>query len=90
MSDDRAWRRNTTAQPALSVHTVVSDKSVMQVSVKIDLVHLRCHYFADRDLAGYEADPTAFPTTPVRERLTYYRNNSSEIRFVRHTRPFFC
>src|SRR4030095_6687292 len=42
-------------------------------------------YFTDRD---FEADPRAFMATPVWERIRHYRNNSSEIRLVKHTRPF--
>jgi hypothetical protein len=45
-------------------------------------------YFTDRDFETYQADPRAFKATAVRERLRYYRNNSSEIRLVKHTRPF--
>jgi hypothetical protein len=45
-------------------------------------------YFTDRDFETYQADPRAFMAVPVRERIKYYRNNSSEIRFVKHTRPF--
>jgi glycosyltransferase involved in cell wall biosynthesis len=42
------------------------------------------YYFTDKDAQAYEADPQAFLSTPVQERLRYYRNNWGEPRFVRH------
>lgn len=44
-------------------------------------------YFTDEDLRRYQADPTGFLATPLRRRLHYYKNNESEIRFVKHTFP---
>lgn len=44
--------------------------------------------FTHDDLERYEADPAAFLATPVTQRLRYYRNDWSEIRFVRETFPF--
>lgn len=46
------------------------------------------YYFTQPDLQKYEADPAGFLRTPVTERLRYYRNDWSEIRFVRHAFPF--
>ncbi len=45
-------------------------------------------YFTHKDLEKYHQDPCGFLRIPVTERLRYYRNDWSEIRFVRHTLPF--
>ena len=44
--------------------------------------------FTDVDLKNFEHDPAAFLATPLRERFRFYRNDASEIRFVKHTVPF--
>ena len=44
--------------------------------------------FTDVDLRNYERDPATFLATPLKERLRFYRNDASEIRFVKHTVPF--
>jgi glycosyltransferase involved in cell wall biosynthesis len=42
------------------------------------------YYFTDEDLKRYEADPSAYDAAiPIQERLRYYRNNWSEVRFFR-------
>ncbi len=46
------------------------------------------YYFTQVDLQRYEADPERFLATPIRDRFDYYKNNESEIRFVKHTTPF--
>jgi glycosyltransferase involved in cell wall biosynthesis len=40
-------------------------------------------YFTDEDLDRWSSDPDAWESRDVEERLRYYRNNSSEIRFIR-------
>lgn len=44
------------------------------------------YYFTDLDAARYEVDPEAYGLgESVKERLRYYRNNWSELRFFRHS-----
>ena len=44
------------------------------------------YYFTDRDLERYEDDPSRYgPSVPIDERMRYYHNNWSELRFVRET-----
>jgi len=42
------------------------------------------YYFTDLDLVAYEQDPDGWLERPVSQRLSYYQNNWSEPRFVRH------
>lgn len=44
--------------------------------------------FTDLDLRTFERNPSEFLATPVKDRLRFYRNDASEIRFVKHTVPF--
>ena len=44
------------------------------------------YYFTDEDLPVYLQDPVRFNQVPVQDRLRYYRNNWSELRFVRHAK----
>ena len=41
------------------------------------------YYFTDADLQRYEDDPSRYAETSVEDRLRYYRNNWSELRFFR-------
>ena len=44
------------------------------------------YFFTDRDLERYEDDPSRYdPSLPIDERIRYYHNNWSELRFVRQT-----
>mgnify|MGYP006279081359 CR=1 FL=1 len=48
------------------------------------------YYFTDRDLARYETDPSRYAASvPIDERIRYYHNNWSELRFVRETPDLF-
>ncbi len=40
-------------------------------------------YFTDKDLCEWKKDPDAWESKEVEKRLLYYRNNSSELRFIR-------
>jgi glycosyltransferase involved in cell wall biosynthesis len=42
-------------------------------------------YFTDKDLQDLRKDPVTWKSRPVADRIRYYRNNSSEWRFIRHT-----
>jgi glycosyltransferase involved in cell wall biosynthesis len=42
------------------------------------------YYFTDKDLPVYLQDPVRFNQIHVQDRLRYYKNNWSELRFVKH------
>jgi glycosyltransferase involved in cell wall biosynthesis len=64
---------------------------IQQLDPHIDMVWSSSYqfYLTDRDVQAYEQDPVAFVRRPVRDRLRYYKNNWSELRFVKHTFPFW-
>jgi hypothetical protein len=42
--------------------------------------------FTDKDLAIYNQDPTRYNSIPLEYRIRYYKNNWSELRFVKHVK----